>query len=548
MNESDGVIRLSQAEEYAPQVVMGEGFSYRLAYARAAETQTADNVGQDYLVVYEDESVFVFVLCDGVSQSFYGDLAARYLGDELLTWLREQPKQEMSSESFQTALEGYLLELTAIGTERVQRETLPTDIPKMLREVLEEKRALGSETMFVCGRLDTPDTVFPEGRLILAWMGDSRARVWREEKEINLPGSFRTEQRWSTRRGPVAGHPHVYITSLQQKGERITRVVVYSDGLTALDTWSPPPANSLMEEMITEAERSANSDDISFLEIWPAGIPEQVEMLPLPATTPFVKAEEDGHIRAAWSPVPQATGYEIQIKPLRQDHPRSFNIPAPNWHPEQRLKPGVYRLRVRALQDQAVGQWSPWQSVEIPELGNTLHKTESTESSTPSSSSGPTRSILNSKKLLLGSLLLILALFGVGLGLTLPPRAPLHPWLFGKPVSSSATPTPTLTLQPAVSAPTSTLSPSPVATPLVMHSPLETPTPTMPNERVFDSPLSTPTTVLTATVTPSLTRPSSPLPTPSITVTNPYTASNFRPTATSVIPAETVSATETLLP
>src|ERR1041385_7373312 len=77
-----------RAERYA-------AFSWRYAYARSADTRKVGDPGQDYLTFRYEEGVFAFALCDGVSQSFFGDLAARILGDALLTWLWQRPPGDM---------------------------------------------------------------------------------------------------------------------------------------------------------------------------------------------------------------------------------------------------------------------------------------------------------------------------------------------------------------------------------------------------------------------------------------------------------------------
>ena len=62
----------------------GGGFAWRYAYARAADLIAMDEGGQDYLALRWADGVVAFSLCDGVSLSFYGDLAARRLGHELV--------------------------------------------------------------------------------------------------------------------------------------------------------------------------------------------------------------------------------------------------------------------------------------------------------------------------------------------------------------------------------------------------------------------------------------------------------------------------------
>ena len=80
MLEPVSKVSLSQSSETAVQTAQRDVFAYRCAYRRSADTRTTDDLGQDYLTFYERENTFAFALCDGVSQSFYGGLAARMLG------------------------------------------------------------------------------------------------------------------------------------------------------------------------------------------------------------------------------------------------------------------------------------------------------------------------------------------------------------------------------------------------------------------------------------------------------------------------------------
>lgn len=90
MADSSRTLKVPQGWESWVQVVRGQALAYRFAYARSADTRASGDVGQDYLAVREGPQTLVFALCDGVSQSFYGDLAARYLGDALVAWLGER--------------------------------------------------------------------------------------------------------------------------------------------------------------------------------------------------------------------------------------------------------------------------------------------------------------------------------------------------------------------------------------------------------------------------------------------------------------------------
>jgi hypothetical protein len=244
-------------------------FGWRCAYSRSADSRAVGDPGQDYLTFDSDEQAFVFALCDGVSQSFYGGLAARLLGDALMAWLVEHLPRIADPAIIRQALGSYLEKLTAEATRQTQRHALPPDIPPMLRDVLETKRAIGSQSTFLCGRLELQTLDHPEGRLVLAWMGDSRLRLWGPDGERDsIRGeTFDTDQRWSTREGLVGGEPNVFATPMDSVGKSGLTVLAYSDGLAALDGCAALPSDASVQELLALANESATSDDIAFLEV-----------------------------------------------------------------------------------------------------------------------------------------------------------------------------------------------------------------------------------------------------------------------------------------
>ena len=275
-------VRLPQDRETQAKFERGQ-FPLLYAYARAAETRAAGDRGQDYLAFCEGEGSFVFALCDGVGQSFYGDLASRYLGDSLVAWLRDRLPETMDRETIAAALDDYLWEIVEPAKSLVERHPLPSDLPPLLREVLEEKRRLGSESTFACGRIDLPREGLPEGRIVLAWMGDSRLRLWNDRKQpVPLGGNFDIARRWSSHRGPVGGRPHCFVAPLRDGEQHVVRLMAYTDGLAALDGREKDLSRQTLQRMIEEAGSAATSDDIAFLEVWiePSSVPGRTRSVP----------------------------------------------------------------------------------------------------------------------------------------------------------------------------------------------------------------------------------------------------------------------------
>jgi len=257
MDSPFGALRLAQDREHSPQWVRHPRMQWRYAYARAAETRAQGEVGQDVIVLDGRPERLNFALADGVSQSFYGDLAASALGDGLVGWLGQLAPGQ-TSEQVSLGLAGLLEKLRVEVTEDVDVFPLPKDLPPMLLEVLNQKRQLGSESMFVCGSI-----WLDPGKLLLCWLGDIRCRLWRDGREEKLEGLFRTQDRWSSRRGPVAGPPQLHFAPLQG----LSRLMIYSDGLASLDALPDPPTDEALQAAIDAAGRSPTSDDISFLDI-----------------------------------------------------------------------------------------------------------------------------------------------------------------------------------------------------------------------------------------------------------------------------------------
>jgi hypothetical protein len=138
----------------------------------------------------------------------------------------------------------------------------------MLKSVLEDKRKLGSETTFVAGRIDLPGTVYPAGRVILTWLGDSRLRIWDENREISnqLAGEFATMQRWSTRRGAVGSAAHVFMGPVAGS-TGVKRILAYTDGLSTIDHVTGLLSSRQLQANIDATAQMPTSDDIAVIEV-----------------------------------------------------------------------------------------------------------------------------------------------------------------------------------------------------------------------------------------------------------------------------------------
>jgi hypothetical protein len=292
-------------------------FSWRWTYRRSADSQRSGAVGQDFLTFRHTADRFVFALCDGVGQSFFGEIAAQVVGSSLVDWLwgslpgdsdDDDADGELAEVALQRGLTGHLADLTETGTRIVNLHELPADLQPMLATVLEQKRSEGSASTFVAGRLDVPSAERPKGRLVLAWLGDSRVRLWNGDGERvdGLADTFTVGAAWSTRDGTVGDEPHVLVDDLT---DAQTYVAAYSDGLAGLDAHARPLFDAELDEAISAAQDAPASDDIALIEVWLTRVPEQEQPVPSdPGGSTDAPAPLDAPDRPAAEATPPAPG------------------------------------------------------------------------------------------------------------------------------------------------------------------------------------------------------------------------------------------------
>ena len=347
--------RTDQSQRLPLTTIIGERFSYRFAFDRSADSIKANEPGQDYIAIIAADDRIAFVLCDGVSQSFYGDLAARILGDQLVAWLWENGTDHIQNQSLLTAyLSQFLSQLTEFATQQVSQFVFPPEMSSMLQNVLEKKRALGSEATFTSGLIDLSNE-----RCYLSWMGDSRLRIWDKngEKTHELLGeeAFQTSERWSTRRGMV-GKLHSALIPMAN----VIRLTTYSDGLARLDHHliNGLSSDQTLTKIIEESKLLAGSDDISFLEISFNPHPETIISLPkAPSKLEVLTNRDRQRLIVSWSPVKSANQYEVAIQ-----SPRGWQIIStdkPYLERNYKALPWqAHTISVRAWIGEEVSEWS----------------------------------------------------------------------------------------------------------------------------------------------------------------------------------------------
>lgn len=305
-----GDIRLSQQGETPLNSLATPFGAIRYLYSRSADSVAQETSGQDYLAFRYDDQRVTFALCDGVGQSFMGEVAAHYLGDRLVDWLwrYEGPSDPVT---FAAAVQMHVNHLQSEADTLLSQEPLPNDLPDLTREALEAQRDYGSEAMFVAGRADlTPN----RDRVLLCWLGDSTLKVLDEHGEvINIGPSGTTAERWSTKQG-VKGRVHGWRGTSRQ----VTRLVAHSDGIDTTTVMRSLGTHGLLQQAVDRLKGQPPSDDVSLLDVnlekEPAFRPIEVPGQPKPPTVPQVSTIP---IQPVTPPAPTVEGWrEIAVEGL----------------------------------------------------------------------------------------------------------------------------------------------------------------------------------------------------------------------------------------
>lgn len=218
----------------------------QLGYRRYLDFDKENATGQDAAGVRFNNSYLVAVVADGVSQSFFGDLAATHVSQWLLEELwrtREHPPEPSD-------LEKGLGEQEKILASVVETYPLDDVDRPLLRSALEAMRKSGSQAVFSALIWDLINQ-----RGSLYQVGDVLGLVYfRDRDPISLKGS---KGRWS---------------SAQKSNLRLSQtpivdplgLLLSSDGLGK--NWGADARNGLNEVAFSEmADSMAAYDDVSFV-------------------------------------------------------------------------------------------------------------------------------------------------------------------------------------------------------------------------------------------------------------------------------------------
>ncbi|MDP9120232.1 MAG: protein phosphatase 2C domain-containing protein [Acidobacteriota bacterium] len=221
-------------------------------YRRWLEFDEPGGTGQDYSAVRAGLGFAVGVVADGVSQSFYGDLAARAVGEFLFDHLWEERESPPGKEKLEEELERLC---KAVAEQVAGRELPPPDT--LLGKALRRTREEGSQAVFAAFVLDAREE---PAQLHLYQVGDVLAWVYDESGQAQAQASP-PRGRWSS-----TGRSDLMLTVLKLSGDGAVRgVVLHSDGLPR--GWAGELAGAEIGGQDFEKEKVeqwAARDDVSF--------------------------------------------------------------------------------------------------------------------------------------------------------------------------------------------------------------------------------------------------------------------------------------------
>lgn len=272
-------------------------------YNRSIDSIQADTIGQDYVTFRYGPADLTFAVCDGVGQSFMGDLAARLLGEALIDWLWDAKKPE-SPEAFSKSVGAALDELATRTGQKVAEFQLPAGLPGILVQALENQRKYGSESMFVAGRIALGNDPW----VGLCWLGDSPvAAVDVDGKLVDLGPKGHTSERWNATTG-LKGTIHTWVGT----SKNVARVVGFTDGLGL----NHAPTDAELARMVEEWSARPPSDDASLVDVRLAPSPQTVG--PPPPHPPFQADETRPIILTGQQRTPLTDLTPLDVTPASQ--------------------------------------------------------------------------------------------------------------------------------------------------------------------------------------------------------------------------------------
>jgi hypothetical protein len=258
---------LTQDAETAPRKEEIPLASLLIASSRSHEAIESKLQNEDYVAFRYDERRLALVMCDGVGQSFFGEIAARFLGERLVEWLWELPSD--AAQDGKTQAERLFNDLhawTEAATELVNRHPLPKKSKNsLLHTALERKREAGSAAVFACARIDLSEG----GTSCLAfWLGNTQLRFWDGKgKELSLISDYAHNAQWSTAKGPLNSDVAHYLAMPSLAEKAVKRLMLHTDGVHQFADKLGGLTKPRLEKILRELADDPASDDVSLLDV-----------------------------------------------------------------------------------------------------------------------------------------------------------------------------------------------------------------------------------------------------------------------------------------
>lgn len=226
-----------------------------LGYRRFKDFDSSNGSGQDFAIIGHDQLFAIGVIADGVSQSFFGDIAAKVISTNLYNFLWENrcliPEKQR--------VEDYLNSLCQKVNEEISTINL-NEYGSILQKALSETKRKGSQTVFASFilNLKTKKSIFYNvGDIeVIVYQKDGSDFYFQKVSAANANG------RWSS-----AGKSDLLMDVKELSN--VVGIVAYSDGLVSksLSDWGEDFSYAKLKEFRKVAEKEASRDDVSFISV-----------------------------------------------------------------------------------------------------------------------------------------------------------------------------------------------------------------------------------------------------------------------------------------
>lgn len=258
-----------QTDTFVSATVNGQ-VAVRLCSVRCQESQMDRAPNQDYArVVFAPQgNALSFCVCDGVGGSYLGDFAARYLAVRMTDFLLSLPGVPRDPRKTAIVVRKNLKTWAMEAQNELSLLGLPTAVPSLEREILEEQRNQhGSATVFFCGRIDYASAGQPRSPQVIpalfCWMGNVTARVFATPGVCQQLGDQDNDRnRWSTLLGQQ-GILTIRVSALS----RSEPLVIHTDGLDALGHQLAQLDDPQLQTRIWQLLQMPSNDDMTVLDL-----------------------------------------------------------------------------------------------------------------------------------------------------------------------------------------------------------------------------------------------------------------------------------------